>query len=161
MSKAQKRKRLHNGDGDSKAPAKKSSVDDGDPYPALLRPTAEECRDVRDALFSLHGFPSEFASYRRQRLRSIAVVDGDHTQSTVKLETLNESAEEKDEKEESVLDGLVKILLSQNTTEANSQRAFASLKAAFPKWEDVSDSSLGLIGFIGRGRFGNHKVKPL
>ncbi|CAA7025684.1 unnamed protein product [Microthlaspi erraticum] len=145
MSKAQKRKRLHKGDGDSKAPANKSTVDDGDPYPALLRPTAEECRDVRDALLSLHGFPSEFASYRRQRLRSNSAVDCHDTQCTVKVETLNESAEEKDEKVESVLDGLVKILLSQNTTEANSQRAFASLKAAFPIWEDVLAAESKLI----------------
>uniref|UniRef100_M4EY92 HhH-GPD domain-containing protein n=2 Tax=Brassica campestris TaxID=3711 RepID=M4EY92_BRACM len=107
MSKSLKRKRLLQDDG-------------GDPYPELLRPSADECRDVRDALLSLHGFPPEFASYRRQRLRSL---DGHDTQCSVDSE--------------SVLDGLVKILLSQNTTEANSQRAFASLKAAFPKWEDV------------------------
>ncbi|CAN6989410.1 hypothetical protein IGI04_002773 [Brassica rapa subsp. trilocularis] len=115
MSKSLKRKRLLQDDGgDSKSPAcNESTISGGDPYPELLRPSAEECRDVRDALLSLHGFPPEFASYRRQRLRSL------------------------DGHEESVLDGLVKILLSQNTTEANSQRAFASLKAAFPKWEDV------------------------
>ncbi|KAL1187941.1 putative DNA glycosylase [Cardamine amara subsp. amara] len=127
MSKAQKRKRLHQDDGDSN----KSTVDGGDPYPELLRPTAEECRDVRDVLLSLHGFPPEFANYRRQRLRSFSAVDGNDTQCTVKYKPLDEAAEE------SVLDGLVKILLSQNTTEVNSQRAFASLKASFPKWEDV------------------------
>ena len=38
---------------------------------------------------------------------------------------------------ESVLDGLVSIILSQNTTDVNSQRAFASLKSAFPTWQDV------------------------
>ncbi|EOA24469.1 hypothetical protein CARUB_v10017731mg [Capsella rubella] len=131
MSKAQKRKRLNQGDGESKTPVIKSAVDGGDPYPALLRPTAEECRDVRDALLSLHGFPPEFASYRRKRLRLFSAVDDHGTQCTVKPEPLDEA------EEESVLDGLVKILLSQNTTESNSLRAFASLKAAFPKWEDV------------------------
>lgn len=40
--------------------------------------------------------------------------------------------------EESVLDGLVKTVLSQNTTEANSLKAFASLKSTFPTWEHVS-----------------------
>ncbi|CAF2151906.1 hypothetical protein HID58_002254 [Brassica napus] len=122
MSKSLKRKRLLQDDGgDSKSPAcNESTISGGDPYPELLRPSADECRDVRDALLSLHGFPAEFASYRRQRLRSL---DGHDTQCSVDSE--------------SVLDGLVKILLSQNTTEANSQRAFASLKAAFPKWEDV------------------------
>lgn len=39
--------------------------------------------------------------------------------------------------EESVLDGLVKTVLSQNTTEANSLKAFASLKSTFPTWEHV------------------------
>jgi len=132
MSKAQKRKRLNKYDGESKTPANKSTVDGGNPYPTLLRPTAEECRDVRDALLSLHGFPPEFANYRRQRLRSFSAVDDHDTQCNLKSETLNET------EEESVLDGLVKILLSQNTTESNSQRAFASLKATFPKWDDVS-----------------------
>lgn len=135
MSKVQKRKRLHQNDGESKTPANKSTVDGGDPYPALLRPTAEECRDVRDALLALHGFPPEFESYRRQRLRSISAVDGHDTKCTVKSDALDEA------EEESVLDGLVKILLSQNTTESRSQRAFASLKAAFPNWEDVSSPS--------------------
>ncbi|KFK34084.1 hypothetical protein AALP_AA5G100200 [Arabis alpina] len=131
MSKSQKRKRLHEDDGDSKNPANKST---GDPYASLLKPTPEECREVRDALLSLHGFPPEFAIYRRQRLRSL---DG-----TVKSEPLDAV---KEEKEESVLDGLVKILLSQNTTELNSQRAFASLKSAFPKWEDVLVAESKLI----------------
>ncbi|ESQ45786.1 hypothetical protein EUTSA_v10010580mg [Eutrema salsugineum] len=137
MSKSQKRTRLHLDDGDSKTPATKSTVYGGDPYPSHLRPTSDECRDVRDALLSLHGFPPEFDSYRRQRLRSSSAVDGYHTHCTMKSEPLEAANDEKDEIEETVLDGLVKILLSQNTTEINSQRAFASLKAAFPKWEDV------------------------
>ncbi|CAH2064942.1 unnamed protein product [Thlaspi arvense] len=137
MSKSQKRKRLHQDNGDLKSPANKPTVNGDDPYPSLLRPTADECRDVRDALLSLHGFPPEFASYRRQRLQSFSAVDGHDAQYAVKSEPLDAAKEEKSETEESVLDGLVKILLSQNTTETNSQRAFASLKAAFPKWEDV------------------------
>lgn len=130
MNKSLKRKRLlQDDDGDSKPPACKNlTVDGGDPYPELLRPTSDECRDVRDALLSLHGFPPEFASYRRLRLRTLSAVDGHDTECSVESDS---------DKEESVLDGLVKILLSQNTTEANSQRAFASLKAQFPKWEDV------------------------
>jgi hypothetical protein len=39
----------------------------------------------------------------------------------------------------SVLDSLVATILSQNTTEANSRRAFAQLKHRFPTWEQVSD----------------------
>lgn len=44
-----------------------------------------------------------------------------------------------------VLDSLVGTILSQNTTDNNSKRAFASLKRAFPTWEEVR-SVLG-IGF--------------
>jgi endonuclease-3 len=49
-----------------------------------------------------------------------------------------EEEEEEEEEEESALDGLVKTVLSQNTTEVNSQRAFLNLKSAFPTWENVS-----------------------
>lgn len=35
------------------------------------------------------------------------------------------------------LDGLIGTVLSQNTTDTNSGRAFAQLKARFPKWEQV------------------------
>jgi len=37
-----------------------------------------------------------------------------------------------------VLDGLVRTILSQNTTDANSHRAFESLVLRFPRWEDVA-----------------------
>eukprot|EP00958_Prasinococcus_capsulatus_P017245 scaffold1939_cov392-Prasinococcus_capsulatus_cf.AAC.5 len=36
-----------------------------------------------------------------------------------------------------VLDFLAGTILSQNTTDVNSHRAFNSLKAAFPTWDDV------------------------
>ena len=36
-----------------------------------------------------------------------------------------------------VLDSLVGTILSQNTTDNNSKRAFASLKRVFPTWEEV------------------------
>lgn len=35
------------------------------------------------------------------------------------------------------LDQLIQTVLSQNTSDVNSDRAFASLKAAFPDWSDV------------------------
>lgn len=44
-----------------------------------------------------------------------------------------------------VLDSLVGTILSQNTTDNNSKRAFASLKQAFPTWEEVrSTLEIGL-----------------
>ncbi|EXB42063.1 Protein ROS1 [Morus notabilis] len=88
-----------------------------DPYPTHQWPTPDQCRAVRDDLLALHGFPQEFAKYRRQK-------------------PTTDNGEESESKE-SVLDGLVMTVLSQNTTEANSQRAFASLKSAFPTWEQV------------------------
>ncbi|PQQ08435.1 putative DNA glycosylase [Prunus yedoensis var. nudiflora] len=94
-----------------------------DPYPNHPRPTAEECLSVRDDLLAFHGFPKEFAEYRKQRLIS-RDADGTRISGPSDLK-------------ESVLDGLVRTLLSQNTTEVNSQKAFACLKSAFPTWEDV------------------------
>ncbi|KAL7115186.1 hypothetical protein ACP275_04G169800 [Erythranthe tilingii] len=92
------------------------------PFPDYPRPTPEECCSVRDDLLSLHGFPEEFVKYRNQRSK-----------------TKSKSADfgEDDDERESVLDGLVKTILSQNTTELNSERAFNSLKSAFPIWDHV------------------------
>ncbi len=43
------------------------------------------------------------------------------------------------------LDTLVKTILSQNTSDTNSLRAFESLRAAFPAWEDVAAADAGRI----------------
>ncbi|KAI3785753.1 hypothetical protein L1987_44878 [Smallanthus sonchifolius] len=98
---------------------KGTEINLNDPYPNYPRPTPEECGAVRDDLLAFHGFPQQFAKYREQRLSSAS--NGDECRS----------------KKESVLDGLVCTILSQNTTDANSQRAFSSLKSALPTWEDV------------------------
>jgi endonuclease III len=39
---------------------------------------------------------------------------------------------------EQPLDCLIETVLSQNTSDVNSGRAFAALKAAFPRWEDLA-----------------------
>ncbi|SRR5258708_4121059 len=39
-----------------------------------------------------------------------------------------------------VIDELVATVLSQHTSDANSERAFAHLKAVFPTWEQVADA---------------------
>lgn len=44
-----------------------------------------------------------------------------------------------------VLDSLVRTMLSQNTTDITSARAFAQLKAKFPNWEDAERSTVGEI----------------
>lgn len=138
MEKKRKRKQVE-GDRESKlksslkprpksARATNGAYDDlKDPYPSHARPTPEECRAVRDTLLALHGFPQEFAKYRRKL-----------TNDAVNSETFDErDGTGLRAQEESVLDGLVRTVLSQNTTEANSQRAFASLKSAFPTWANV------------------------
>ncbi|XP_027333046.1 putative DNA glycosylase At3g47830 [Abrus precatorius] len=83
------------------------------PFPSHTRPTPQECQGVRDTLLALHAIPPELAKYRKAQLTN-------HTDTP-----------------ETVLDGLVRTVLSQNTTDANSQRAFASLKSSFPTWEHV------------------------
>lgn len=114
-----------------------------DPYPAHSSPTSDECLSVRDDLLNLHGFPREFLKYRKQRERlSECCSDMDGGSGEHRDNVESELVHEK----ESVLDGLVRTVLSQNTTEANSERAFASLKSAFANWEDVS-LLLSLIGF--------------
>ncbi|TYJ99137.1 putative DNA glycosylase [Cucumis melo var. makuwa] len=105
-----------------------------EPYPAHSSPTSDECLSVRDDLLNLHGFPREFLKYRKERERlseCCSFVDGVRAEHGDNVES--ELVVEK----ESVLDGLVKTVLSQNTTEANSERAFVSLKSAFSTWEDV------------------------
>ncbi|KAG0482479.1 hypothetical protein HPP92_010563 [Vanilla planifolia] len=79
---------------------------------------------MRDELLALHGFPKEFERYRRPTAAA---------------------AETPPFADESLLDGLVSVLLSQNTTDANSQRALASLKTAFPTWEEVLNADTSAV----------------
>ncbi|XP_039130632.1 putative DNA glycosylase At3g47830 isoform X1 [Dioscorea cayenensis subsp. rotundata] len=84
-----------------------------DPFPEHHQPTPAQCRAVRDDLLALHGLPRDLAKYR------------------------NPDPSDEAPPEKTVLDGVVSTLLSQNTTDSNSRRAFLSLKSAFPAWEDV------------------------
>lgn len=98
-----------------------------DPYPDFSRPTPEECRGVRDDLLALHGFPQEFLKYQRKQTPNHSAIS----------EPSDGGGGPSEAEKESVLDGLVSTILSQNTTDANSRRAFASLKSLYPSWEDV------------------------
>ncbi|XP_078175242.1 DNA glycosylase superfamily protein isoform X1 [Carex rostrata] len=91
-----------------------------DPYPQFDAPTPDQCLSVRDSLLSLHGFPKEFAEFRRIR-------------------------HEPGLQSESVLDGLVITLLSQNTTDSSSRKAFERLKSAFPTWNQVLDAESDVL----------------
>ncbi|XP_011620921.1 putative DNA glycosylase At3g47830 isoform X1 [Amborella trichopoda] len=110
-----------------------TSANPRSPYPNFQRPTPQECLIVRDALISLHGFPEEFAEFRRKE----AVVNDSFEEKQQKLDDEGEVRIAPLIQGGSVLDGLVSVILSQNTTDVNSRRAFESLKLAFPTWEDV------------------------
>ncbi|KAJ1258788.1 hypothetical protein BS78_10G102000 [Paspalum vaginatum] len=97
-----------------------------EPYPSHASPSPAQCLAVRDALLAFHGFPEEFAPFRLLRLGGCSPDDGSGDPRPLPSSP-------------TVLDGLVTTLLSQNTTDAISRRAFASLKAAFPSWDQVVD----------------------
>ncbi|KAL3618017.1 hypothetical protein CASFOL_038338 [Castilleja foliolosa] len=99
------------------------------PFPDHHRPTPEECLSVRDDLLALHGFPHEFIKYRDLRLKTKSQLNDSGASEPL----MNDGYIDE---RETVLDGLVRTILSQNTTELNSERAFASLKSAFPTWQD-------------------------
>jgi len=46
---------------------------------------------------------------------------------------------------EELLDGLIHTILSQNTSDVNSHRAFRELKARFPTWEEAAGARTGEI----------------
>ncbi|XP_026381751.1 putative DNA glycosylase At3g47830 isoform X1 [Papaver somniferum] len=133
------KRKLQCSNGNPKKNPRKTSFNVSEP--TYNRPTPEECRLVRDKLMDFHGFPEEFAKYRRTPLLGSphSTVSTHSNPTEVKSEPLGD--EDDDDKffltKETVLDGLVRTLLSQNTTEINSKRAFDSLKSAFPTWENV------------------------
>mmetsp|Transcript_17429 Transcript_17429/g.25170 ORF Transcript_17429/g.25170 Transcript_17429/m.25170 type:complete len:365 (+) Transcript_17429:84-1178(+) len=77
------------------------------------RPTPEECLYVTMELAKLH--PDVVDRNDERRKETLGLCGG----------------------RETVADGVVNTILSQNTTSANSTRAFANLKKAFPTWEHL------------------------
>jgi len=60
------------------------------------------------------------------------------------------------------LNQLIATILSQNTTDKNSERAYASLRKRFPKWEQVADASLPSISAsIRQGGLANSKSRSI
>jgi len=54
---------------------------------------------------------------------------------------------------------LVSTILSQNTSDINTERAFRSLRAAFPSWQDVIDApTSAVIAAIRSGGLANQKA---
>jgi endonuclease-3 len=80
---------------------------------AAARPTPEECSYVTEVLGKLHPAVLEGMNERRKQM-------------------LGSCGRQK-----SILDGAISTMLSQNTTAANSTRAFSNLKNDFPSWDLV------------------------
>ena len=81
------------------------------------RPTEQECRAVHRALAILH--PEVMERARTERSGERGPGGGSCGRRAC------------------VLDSLVGTILSQNTTDTNSHRAFSRLKEALPSWEEV------------------------
>ena len=79
----------------------------------MTRPTAEECWYVTTELGKLHPEVIQCNKERRSSDMGTCAID------------------------KTILDGVVGTILSQNTTSANSSRAFANLKQKFTTWEQV------------------------
>jgi endonuclease-3 len=75
------------------------------------RPTPQECQWVVDSLSRLHPEVVERNSRRRREILSTCGM------------------------QDTIVDGVISTILSQNTTSANSTNAFRRLKQAFPTWK--------------------------
>lgn len=67
----------------------------------------------------------------------ISDIDRSTKVSDMEIQLVKEDKESEVRVRKTVLDSLVGTILSQNTTDNNSRRAFHSLKQAFPTWEEV------------------------
>lgn len=101
------------------------------PYPQHVRPTSQECQIARDGLAALHGDPKHAALGEEKFELAEAQAAAD------------KQAPKKESWQKTVLDSLVCTILSQNTTDVNSARAFAKLKEKFPEWEMVRTADNG------------------
>ena len=94
------------------------------------RPTPEECQWVVDVLSRIHPDVVERNSRRRDEILSTCGM------------------------QDSIADGVVSTILSQNTTSANSTAAFRNLKKVFPTWKiymETEDNATKLEAAINCG----------
>jgi len=101
----------------------KITASETSPYPQQERPTPYEVLYARDLLAALHGEPE------REKL------EGNRSGQGTLLE----------KRARSVLDSLVRTILSQNTTDALSKRAFDNLKKHFPTYKQVLAAKPGEV----------------
>jgi endonuclease-3 len=61
-----------------------------------------------------------------------------------------------------IIDELVATVLSQHTSDINSERAFSRLKARFPSWEQVADAPMDeVVDAIRPGGIANQKARRI
>ncbi|KAL7410713.1 DNA glycosylase [Mrakia frigida] len=92
------------------ASPKKAAAFQKSPYPTFVRPTAQDCQLVTDRLAAMHGLPT-------RKVMGTKIEGGGMGEACGGVP--------------SVLDALVRTILSQNTTNTNSSRAYASLLDTF------------------------------
>ena len=88
------------------------------PWPHWAAPEPADCEAATAALAALHGLPT------KPKKAAAAAAGG-------------AGAPPAPSHEQSVLDSLVRTILSQNTTDVTSLRAFRELKTRFPTWQAV------------------------
>ena len=111
----------------------------------VIRPTPEECEYAVTMLGKIHPdvltSTSEIKNMRNAKQASASQQKHGSKQSVqdIKSEEDNNFQASSCGKQQTVMDGVISTMLSQNTTAANSTRAFANLKKAFPSWDTVAD----------------------
>ena len=99
------------------------------------RPTAEECKFVVSALGTIH--PDVVEENNKRREGFITRKKKEEKKKKQKTDTTSYFP---------VTDAVINTMLSQNTTAANQNKAFARLKEAFPGgWEEVATADTSRI----------------
>lgn len=113
---------------DLSTPKKKrgKEVECSGPFPGLVHPLPHACHEARDGLALLHSYDSVAGASNTGLEKAEQDASANHSQ-------------------QSILDSLVRTMLSQNTTDKTSLRAFKSLKAKFPSWEEVLEAPSAAI----------------
>lgn len=123
-------------------PKNSKNADNDGPFPTWRRPSPAECFAARDALALIHGEPGSIPlSPPTSPSTSPSFPSPNGTSSSKAFSDPNGCHNDC----LSVLDSLVRTILSQNTTDATSVRAFRALKAALPTWEQTRTAPLGVM----------------
>lgn len=114
-----------------------------------------ECIRVTNALIALHGKPTRATD----PLEDLEYLDDKGRMKSFKNE---ESSNNNKKKRIAVLDSLIRTILSQNTTDKTSIRAYAELKRRFPEWESVRTAkSVDVEDAIRQGGLAEIKVRRM